>query len=210
MPTDPSWKARLFKEKIEPFLKTVRIGIDFGEYAGGIAILEGNEIRHAEVFLDFHETTLEQRRDFRRNRRTRQAKKMRLARLRSWVLRQKRPDGSRWFRDPYDLMRMTKFQCQPGEHKVGKRQLSAVKASLPTWIEAVRRGERTDPDSFIVAFTHLFQKRGFGYSDADLEAMNDVQLRDFLASAVPHPVSWTVSGRIQPDLLVGSLGDRGS
>jgi len=183
MPADPSWKARLLREKVKPFLETVRVGIDFGEYAGGIAILKGNEIRHAEVFLDFHETTLEQRRDFRRNRRTRHAKKMRLARLRSWVLRQKRSDGSRWFSDPYELMRRKEFQCQPGEYAVGKGNLAAVKGNLPTWSEAVRRGERTDPDSFIIALTHLFQKRGFGYSDADLEAMNDAQLRDFLASA---------------------------
>lgn len=179
---DSSWKARLLREKVEPFLETARVGIDFGEYAGGIAITQGNKILHAEVFLDFHAATLEQRRDFRRNRRTRHAKKMRLSRLRSWVLRQRLPDGSR-LPDPYKLMRMTEFQCQPGEHKVGKGQLSAVKGNLPTWIEAVQRGERTDPDSFVVALTHLFQKRGFGYSDGDLEAMNDAQLRDFLASA---------------------------
>lgn len=178
-----SWKERLLTEKIGPFLDAVRVGVDFGEYAGGIAILQGNKIRHAEVFLDFHAATLEQRRDFRRNRRTRHAKQMRLARLRSWIIRQKRPDGSRWFQDPYKLMRIKKFQCQPGEHGVGKGNLTAVKGDLPTWIEAVRRGERTDPDSFVIALTHLFQKRGFGYSDADLEALNDAQLRDFLASA---------------------------
>ncbi|MGH7205107.1 MAG: RRXRR domain-containing protein, partial [Nitrospiraceae bacterium] len=80
------------EEKFSRFLPQLRLGIDIGEWAGGIAVVRGNEILHAETYTDYHGTTLEKRRQLRRGRRTRHAKKMRLARLRSWVLRQELPD----------------------------------------------------------------------------------------------------------------------
>ncbi len=212
-----TWRQRLLKEKVKPFLLSTRIGIDFGEGKGGIAVEQGreengkivNEIRHAEVFCDFHAATLKDRRDNRRGRRTRRAKKIRLARLRSWILRQPDPtkniDMASWLKrpvslprdkrlpDPYVLMRDEKFQCQPFEYKVGKKQLDAKtnykKESdnpnflLPTWIEAVKNGKCTDSASFVIALTHIFQKRGYSYSDADLEELTDAQLEDFLASS---------------------------
>src|SRR5438045_4083171 len=91
------------KKYVEEFLSTLRLGVDFGEAAGGIALVRCNEILHAETFVDFHNTTLETRRTLRRGRRTRHSKKMRLARLRSWLLRQKLTDGSR-LPDPYQIM----------------------------------------------------------------------------------------------------------
>ncbi len=92
------------QERLCEFLPLVRVGVDFGEGAGGIAVVKGNAILHAETYVDFHETTLEQRRQLRRGRRARHAKKMRLARLRSWILRQALPDGTR-LPDPYRVMR---------------------------------------------------------------------------------------------------------
>ena len=56
---------------LEEFLPQVRVGVDFGEDAGGIAVVKGNEILHAETFVDFHDTDLETRRRLRRGRRTR-------------------------------------------------------------------------------------------------------------------------------------------
>lgn len=215
MSTNSSWRSRLLTEKVEPFLLATRVGIDFGETKGGIAIERGqrvdgrvvNEIVHAEVFCDFHDTTLEERRGLRRGRRSRHAKKIRLARLRSWVVRQ--PDPTRlanldsWLRkpfklprekrlpDPYALMRNPQYQCQPFEYDIGRKQLSArgfnkndeSESQLPTWIEAVKAGKRNDAAAFVIALTHIFQKRGYSYSDAELEMLTDSQLEGFLASA---------------------------
>jgi 5-methylcytosine-specific restriction endonuclease McrA len=201
-----NWRERLLDEKVIPFLLTTRVGIDFGETKGGISIESGriengkfvNEIRHAEVFCDFHATDLETRRGLRRGRRSRHQKELRLARLRSWVLRQ--PDASRisslsdakethvtkdaLLPDPYPLMCDPAFQCQPGEFetKVGLQK----KRALPTWPSAVASGEFYGADpakAFVVALTHIFQKRGYSYSDADLAALIDAELEDFLGSA---------------------------
>src|SRR5207248_11310856 len=100
---------------LNDFLGTFRLGVDFGEAAGGIALVHHNEILHAETFIDFHETTLQQRRTLRRGRRSRHAKKMRLARLRSWILRQS-INGER-LPDPYEIMRRHRFQTKPEIYK---------------------------------------------------------------------------------------------
>ena len=164
------WRERLLDEKVVSFLLTTRVGIDFGETKGGVCIESGriengklvNEIRHAEVFCDFHATDLQTRRGLHRGRRSRHQKKLRLARLRSWILRQ--PDPIKWLSlaeakqaclakdqrlpDPYLLMRDPAFQCQPSEFetKVGLQK----KRALPTWPSAVASGEfyGADPATF--------------------------------------------------------------
>jgi hypothetical protein len=104
---------------LDDFLPQVRVGIDFGEYAGGIAVVKETAILHAETYVDFHDTDLETRRRLRRGRRTRHAKKMRLARLRSWVLRQRLPDGSR-LPDPYEILseKTKQYWVQPGIYQI--------------------------------------------------------------------------------------------
>lgn len=164
------------KTRMEDFLSTLRIGVDLGETAGGIALVHGNRILHAETFVDFHEATLEDRRNLRRGRRTRQSKKMRLARLRSWVLRQKLPDGTR-LPDPYVIMANREFQTKPGLYRVG----GASPESQPTWIEAAKQG-KVDSSGFVCALTHIFQKRGYKYDDKELSELSDGALEDFLNS----------------------------
>src|SRR5262245_127405 len=102
--------------QIDRFLPMVRVGVDFGEHAGGIAVVRNHEILYAETYIDFHKATLEERRRLRRGRRTRHAKKMRLSRLRSWVLRQVLPNGER-LPDPYLVLKERQFQVQPGIFK---------------------------------------------------------------------------------------------
>jgi hypothetical protein len=163
------------KEKIDAFLPSLRLGVDFGEVAGGIALVRGNTIVQAETFVDFHHTTLETRRSLRRARRARHGKKMRLARLRSWILRQSLPDGSRLL-DPYEVMWNPRFQTKPCLYKAQGRS-----PCVPTWIEAAKRGE-VDASGFVCALTHLFQKRGYKYDDKDLEDFSPERLKEFLDS----------------------------
>jgi len=163
--------------RLHDFLPTVRVGVDFGEGAGGIAVVKGNQILHAETYVDFHETTLEKRRQLRRGRRTRHSKAMRLARLRSWVLRQKLPDGTR-LPDPYDVMHTLRLHVQPGVYeKAGTDPLKA-----PSWIDLVKQG-RGDAEAFVKALTLIFQKRGYKWDSIALEEMTDAKLKDFLTTA---------------------------
>lgn len=168
--------ARL-RERISKFLPVVRVGVDFGEGAGGIAVVKGNAILHAETYVDFHETTLEQRRQLRRGRRTRNAKKMRLARLRSWVLRQKLPDGRR-LPDPYKVMRDPRFHAQPGVFE----SKGANPGAVLSWIDLAKQS-KADADGFVKALTLIFQKRGYKWDSIELEEMTDAKLKDFLATA---------------------------
>ena len=123
---------------IDEFLKEVRVGIDFGESAGGIALVRGTAVLHAETYVDLHESTLEQRRAVRRGRRTRRSKKRRLARLRSWVLRQKLPDGSR-LPDPYGVLADKSLWVPPERYRVSGH----TSDSKNTWIEYVSAGNGT-------------------------------------------------------------------
>jgi 5-methylcytosine-specific restriction endonuclease McrA len=164
------------KPKVNEFLSTLRVGVDFGETAGGIALVQGNRILHAETFVDFHDSTLETRRTLRRGRRTRRSKKMRLARLRSWVLRQKLPDGSH-LPDPYPIMWDERFQTKPLLYKEKGRDPRQVDG----WLEAAKKGE-VDAAGFVCALTILFQKRGYKYDEAELEEFKDTRLLEFLNS----------------------------
>ncbi|MFB3918280.1 MAG: HNH endonuclease [Terriglobales bacterium] len=171
--------------------------MDIGDWAGGIGLLRGNSVLHAETYTDYHNTTLEVRRGLRRGRRTRRSKKMRLARLRSWILRQADPikaaEVAAWRQshpgskrlpnnlrlpDPYRLMPMHCFQCQPTEYK---RKIGPQKLTLPTWVEAAKDGKLPNgmpinSDAFVIALTHLFQKRGFAWEGSDLSEMTDKEL----------------------------------
>ena len=164
-------------DRVHAFLSTVRVGIDFGEHTGGIAIVRGNEVLHAETVLDFHEATLEQRRLLRRGRRGRHAKKMRLARLRSWILRQQLPNGDR-LPDPYEIMRRRKYMAQPGvfESKGTSPQ------DAPSWVSLAQDG-KTDAAGFVRALTLIFQRRGYKWDAIALEEMPDAKMKDFLLNA---------------------------
>lgn len=153
------------RDRIAEFLKTIRLGLDMGEKAGGIAVVQGNRILHAETFVDFHDVTIEKRRQLRRNRRTRHAHKMRLARLRSWAMRQKLDDGQR-LPDPYKVMR------EESLHPVAKECLAASRAGAAT------------PQQFVKALTLVFQKRGFKWEgNESLQAMSLKDLKAFLKQA---------------------------
>lgn len=167
------------QEQLAAFLPAIRVGIDFGESAGGIAVVKGNQILHAETYIDFHNSDLEQRRQLRRGRRTRRAKKMRLARLRSWVLRQKLPDGTR-LPDPYVVMRDPKFHVQPGVFKT--KTPGRDSATVPSWIDLAKQG-KVDASGFVRALTLIFQKRGFKWDAIELAKMTDEKMKDFLQTA---------------------------
>jgi len=169
--------AASLQDRIRAFLPTRRLGIDFGEHTGGIALLRGNTILHAETYLDFHQATLEQRRLLRRGRRTRHAKRMRLARLRSWILRQSLPGGPR-LPDPYAVMRDARYMVQPGIfQKSGTSPHTA-----PSWVELAKKGQ-VSPAGFVRALTLIFQKRGYKWDPIELQQMTDARLADFLQSA---------------------------
>jgi len=165
------------RQRINDFLPQLRVGVDFGEGAGGIAVVRGNNILHAESYVDFHETTLEQRRQLRRGRRTRKAKKMRLARLRSWILRQRLPDGAH-LPDLYGVMRDPRFDVQAGVFKT----LGLNPAEAQSWIDLARQG-KTEADGFVKAVTLIFQKRGYKWDAIELAQMSDAKLKDFLSTA---------------------------
>lgn len=155
----------------------MRVGVDFGEHTGGIAVVQGNEVLHAETVLDFHEATLEQRRLLRRGRRSRHAKKMRLGRLRSWVLRQRLPNAGR-LPDPYLVMRDPRYMVQPGVFG----NTGAAPREAPSWISLAREG-KADASGFVRALTLIFQKRGYKWDAIALDEMTDSKLKDFLLSA---------------------------
>ncbi|MBI5236873.1 MAG: HNH endonuclease [Deltaproteobacteria bacterium] len=173
-------------KRVKEFLSIARLGIDLGEAAGGIALVRGNEILHDETYLEFREATLETRRTLRRARRTRNAKKMRLARLRSWVLRQFIPstipgaglkDGKSRLPDPYHLMQDKKYQTLPGFYRVEGKDPSNASG----WVDAAKNGE-VDAEGFVIALTHIFKRRGYKYDDRDLEELSDARLAEFMDS----------------------------
>lgn len=175
-----------FNSRIREFLNTTRVGIDFGEVAGGIAVVKGNQILHAETFVDFHDATLETRRRLRRGRRTRHAKKMRLARLRSWVLRQEIPssipggrskNGKTFLPDPYEILKDRKFWPQGGVYQTSNKHPE----NAPSWIDLAKEG-KVDARGFVRALTLVFKKRGYKYDDQDLEELKDERLEEFLSS----------------------------
>ncbi|OGH57617.1 MAG: hypothetical protein A3I06_03980 [Candidatus Lindowbacteria bacterium RIFCSPLOWO2_02_FULL_62_12] len=157
------------------FLDSLRLGIDFGEDYGGIALVQANRVLHAETFVDFHQATLKDRRRNRRGRRTRHARKMRLARLRSWILRQKLPGGQR-LPDPYGVMHWP-FKTKKG-HTI-KTGLASRQDGKRTIIQKCKIGTAT-PEEFVCSLTLLFQKRGFVWEGSDLCELSDQELAEEL------------------------------
>jgi hypothetical protein len=175
------------QSKINEFLPTIRIGVDFGEHAGGIAVVRENEILHGETFIDFHKADLEERRGARRGRRTRQAKRMRLARLRSWVLRQEIPrvipggverGGKYLLPDPYIILNNKKFWVRPDTFQQEKKDPKQT----VSWLDLAKNGD-VDACGFVRALTLLFKKRGYKWDDRAVSEMNDMQLKGFLDHA---------------------------
>ena len=179
---------------IDEFLKEVRVGIDFGESAGGIALVRGAAILHAETYVDLHESTLEQRRAARRGRRTRRSKKRRLARLRSWVLRQKLPDGSR-LPNPYEVLADKSLWVPPGQY-TGRDHTSDPKN---TWIEYVSAGKGTS-DEFVRALTLLFKKRGYKYDDRGFHDLSDKEFQEFLETVRIPPAAEDLREQVKQEI----------
>jgi len=99
---------------------------------------------------------------------------MRLARLRSWVLRQKLPN----LPDPYIVMKDRRFHVQPGVFQTPGRN----PAGLPSWIDLAKQG-KVDAGGFVRALTLIFQKRGFKWDSIELAKMTDEKMKDFLQTA---------------------------
>lgn len=165
-------------QRIQSYLSTLRLGIDIGKKAGGIALVRGNDILHAETYVDFHTSDLEARRKFRRGRRTRHSKEMRISRLRSWVLRHKLPDKTR-LPDPYAILKNPEFWVQPGIYQKKGRNPN----SIDSWIQIAQDPRLTNPDIFIRALTLLFKKRGFKYDDKGFQDISDAEIKDFLENS---------------------------
>lgn len=167
------FRGRL-SQGISEFLKTLRVGIDIGERTGGIAVVRGNEILYAETYADYHLTTLEDRRKLRRGRRTRHAKKMRLARLRSWILRQEIsgtiPGARQNKKSGFTLPDPYKVKHIPALNFIDARKVI---------IEKCKKGEAS-AEEFVKALTLIFQKRGFQWNKSDLSEMNDKALEEEL------------------------------
>lgn len=182
------------EKRVSEFVSSCRLGIDLGEKNVGLALVRGKEILDAKVFLDKHKSTLEERRKNRRGRRTRHARKMRLARLRSWILRQKLLDGTR-LPDPYKILRNPEFQTKPGVY----RNSTQNPQNAPSWVEKAKCGE-TDVNGFVMAVAQIFQKRGYKYKDTELSEMKDPELLEFLKSCSGLKKCPDLMGRLQNEI----------
>lgn len=79
--------------------------------------------------------------------------------------------------DPYRLMKDKKYQTLPGFYRVkGNNPDGAL-----TWVSKAKNGD-VDAEGFVVALTHIFQKRGYKYDDKDFLDYEDSRLIDFLNS----------------------------
>ncbi|MEM4097839.1 MAG: HNH endonuclease domain-containing protein [Candidatus Micrarchaeaceae archaeon] len=166
-------------ERIKEFNSAFKLGIDLGTKTGGVALIKDNNVLVAKTFLDFHNETLKERRERRRNRRSRLARKKRIARLRSWVLRQKVAGNQ--LPDPYDPkvknMVLSKLLKEKGISEEDKKNLS-------NWSEVVINGYDTSPEAFVKALILIFKKRGQLYKEiADyIKDMTDKQLKKYIES----------------------------
>ncbi|OGP65397.1 MAG: hypothetical protein A3K22_06405 [Deltaproteobacteria bacterium RBG_16_42_7] len=200
------------ERKIKEFLPTYRLGVDLGEAAGGLALIHNNNILHAETFTDFHEATLETKRALRRGRRTRHAKKMRLARLRSWILRQCIPahvtgaeikDSYSRLPDPYRLMKDKKYQTLPGFYEVKGQNPE----KSPTWIDKAKAGE-VDAEGFVIALTHILQKRGYKYDGKEFSDYDDSRLIDFIDSCAMLAEAPEMRKALEDEIMRREVGEK--
>ena len=138
-----------FNTAVKEFNDSYKLGIDLGKTTG-VAIVKQGKIITAKTLVDLHDDSLEKRRAIRRGRRTRIAHKKRLARLRSWVLRQK--INGRQLPDPYKIMKDKAYWSVYNKFKVDNGT---------GWIQAIKDKRDLQPDEFVRALTILFRKRGY-------------------------------------------------
>jgi len=162
---NPKYGPKL-AERIKEFNSAFKLGIDLGTKEGGIALVKDNQVLVARTFLDFHKENLKDRRAHRRNRRSRLAKKRRVAILRSWLLRQK--VNGKQLPDPYKIKDISLFK----------------RANAKNWIDAVISGQDTSPEAFVRALTMVFKKRGQSYEEMakQIEDMTYRELKDYINS----------------------------
>lgn len=201
----------ILSEKVQrntdEFLRSYRLGVDFGDKAHGIALLHRNEIVQAATLLDESRSDLEQRRQLRRGRRARESRRQRLARLRQWCLRNRLPDP-----DPYFNREINSVLWPPDRHGKPTSALARLSAeqrktcqtalnddnnwkgfqALPP--EAIKecalinpfiarrlaREAKAIPLIFVRALWHLFEHRGFDWYDR--VRGDDDDESDFMAS----------------------------
>ncbi len=172
MPVDvnnPTKMTDALRSKVNEFNSAFKLGIDLGTKTGGIALVKNNKVILARTFLDYHNTDVKKRRAHRRNRRSRRAKEKRLARLRSWVLRQK--VNGKQLPDPYKI-RNIPF------HRAGEKP-SNIKGKA-NWVSAVIDGKNTSEEAFVKALVTIFMKRGQSYDKFEIEGLNDKEFLEFL------------------------------
>jgi len=153
-------------ERIREFNSAFKLGVDLGTKEGGIALVKDNQVLFAKTFLDFHKENLKDRRTHRRNRRSRLAKKRRVAILRSWLLRQK--VNGKQLPDPYKIKDTPLFK----------------RTNAKNWIDAVVSKQDTSPEAFVRALTTVFRKRGQSYEETakQIEDMDYRELKDYINS----------------------------
>ncbi len=135
------------KTKINEFNSAFKMGIDLGKSVG-FAIVKDNKVIFAHTLVDMSISNLKNRREHRRNRRSRRAREKRLAKLRSWVLRQK-VDGKQ-LPDPYKI----------------RNKIFENKHNL---ISTVINGTNTTPEAFVRSLSLIFSKRGQEIENISLE-----------------------------------------
>ncbi|OJI07263.1 MAG: hypothetical protein BK997_03320 [Candidatus Micrarchaeum sp. ARMAN-1] len=158
--TAPRYSSAL-AARIKEFNSAFKLGIDLGTKTGGVALVKDNKVLLAKTFLDYHKQTLEERRIHRRNRRSRLARRKRIARLRSWILRQK--IYGKQLPDPY---------------KIKKMQLPNGVRKGENWIDLVVSGRDLSPEAFVRAITLIFQKRGQRYEEVAKE-IEEMSYKEF-------------------------------
>lgn len=182
------------------FLGSLRLGVDFGEKAHGIALVRGQDVALGVTLRDASESDLSKRNQLRRGRRTRESRRQRLARLRQWCLRNHLPDP-----DPYFNGEIAEILWPPdrdGKPRSDFRSLTPDQRtacrkgllSQPLWQEFLslppevikqcalvnpfiarrlaREGKAT-PLIFVRALWHLFEHRGFDWYNRVREQDDD-------------------------------------
>ena len=173
---DLSLKAQKeFNDQITEFNSYYRLGIDLGDKTG-VAIVKDNKIILAKTLIDFHTKKLDDRRKSRRNRRTRLSRKKRLARLRSWVMRQK--VGDQRLPDPYKIMHDNKYwSIYNKSNSVNKKN----------WVDLLIHSNSLSADDFVRGLTIIFRKRGY-LAFKYLSRLSDKEFEKYIDNLKP-PIS---------------------
>lgn len=161
-----------FDSRVSKFNAAIKMGIDLGDKTG-FALVKDNKIITAKTLIDLHSNTLENRRSIRRGRRSRQARKRRLAILRSWILRQK-VDGKQ-LPDPYTVMRDKRYWSVYNKFKVKPET---------GWLDAMKNESKISPEDFVRGLTLIFRKRGYK-SAKDMSKLSDKEFERYLKNTKP-------------------------